>query len=64
MDFSLNEDQKMFLELAQRFVGKEVSPKVIELDEKGEFPREIMDKAWEVGFMNLYTPTADYCSFI
>jgi len=59
MDFSLNEDQKIFLKLAQDFVKKEISPRILELDKKGDFPREIIEKAWEVGFMNLCVSEED-----
>jgi acyl-CoA dehydrogenase len=53
MDFSLNEDQQMFVKVARDFVKKEINPKILELDTKGEFPLDIMRKAWEAGLMNL-----------
>lgn len=53
MDFSLNDNQQMFLKLAQDFVKKEISPKILELEAKGEFPKDIIQKAWQTGFMNL-----------
>ena len=56
MDFSLDDNQEMFLKLARDFVKKEISPKILELDEKGDFPKEIVKKAWETGFMNLCIP--------
>jgi acyl-CoA dehydrogenase len=56
MDFSLDENQQTFLKLAQDFVKKDVSPKILELDAKGEFPKDIIEKAWQTGFMNLCVP--------
>ncbi|MEA3493542.1 MAG: acyl-CoA dehydrogenase family protein [Candidatus Margulisiibacteriota bacterium] len=53
MDFSLDENQQMYVGLAKDFVKKEIQPKILELDNKHDFPRDIMKKAWEVGFMNL-----------
>jgi len=56
MDFSLNENQQMVLKLAQNFVKKEISPHILEMDAKGEFPGEILEKAWKAGFANLCLP--------
>ncbi len=56
MDFSPDDNQKMFQKLARDFVKKEISPKILELDAKGDFPLDIIKKAWEVGVMNLCVP--------
>jgi len=56
MEFALDEDQQMFQKLAQDFAKKEINPRILELDSKGEFPKEIMRKAWEAGLMNLCIP--------
>jgi len=53
MDFSLDENQEMFIKIAKDFVKKEISLKILELDAKGDFPKEIIKKAWETGLMNL-----------
>ncbi len=59
MNFELTEDQKQFQELALKFAKNEMIPKAAELDEKGEFPREIINKAWELGLLNTCIP-AEY----
>ncbi len=56
MDFSLTEDHQMFVKLARDFAKKEISSKIIDLDHKGEFPADIIKKAWEAGLMNLCIP--------
>ena len=56
MDFSLDENQEMFLKLAQDFVKKEINPRILELDARGDFPKDIIEKAWKAGLMNLSIP--------
>jgi acyl-CoA dehydrogenase len=56
MDFLLDENQETFRKLARDFAKKEISPKILELDAKGEFPQDIINKAWQTGFMNLCIP--------
>lgn len=59
IDFTLSDDQKQLQELARKFSKDEISPKAAHHDEKGEFPREIATKAWELGLMNTHIP-AEY----
>ncbi len=59
IDFTLSDDQKQLQELARKFSKEEIIPKAAHHDEKGEFPREIAAKAWELGLMNTHIP-ADY----
>jgi butyryl-CoA dehydrogenase len=54
--FLLNEQQKMILETARDFAQKEVKPLARELDETGRFPKEIIEKMSELGFMGIYVP--------
>lgn len=56
MSFILDEDQRMFVKLAQDFCEKELKPHVAELDAKGEFPEDIYKKAMELGFHCLEIP--------
>ena len=56
MDFTLTENQKMYVETVQRFVGRYITPHVLELDKKHEFPWSIINKAWEMGILNLSIP--------
>ena len=57
MNFSLSDEQKQFQELALKFANNEMIPFAQELDEKGEFPKDIIKKAWELGLLNTCIPT-------
>ncbi len=59
IDFSLTEDQQALQELARKFAKDEIIPKAAHLDETGEFPHEILKKAWQLGLMNTHVP-AEY----
>lgn len=51
--FDLSEDQKSFQKLARDFTREHITPVAGDLDEKGEFPHDICNKAWELGLMNV-----------
>ncbi|MBL7032877.1 MAG: acyl-CoA dehydrogenase family protein [Candidatus Delongbacteria bacterium] len=54
MDFSLSEEQQEFKALARDFAEKEIKPKAAHYDEVGDFPKEILKKAFDVGLMNIH----------
>jgi acyl-CoA dehydrogenase len=56
IDFSLTEEQTLLQELARKFALEEILPKAAHHDQTGEFPREIVRKAWEIGLMNTHVP--------
>ncbi len=57
IDFSLSPEQQDLQKLARDFVRKELTPEVVRHhDETGEFPRKILEKAFEVGLMNTHIP--------
>ena len=56
MDFSLNEDQKAFVESAKAFAEGAMAPHAAHWDEEAIFPREVLQQAGELGFMGMYTP--------
>lgn len=56
MDFNLLEMHNMVLILMRNFAEKEVRPKVKELEERGEFPKELAQKLGEMGFMGIFVP--------
>lgn len=56
MDFSLTPEQRAIREAAREFARQEVSPHVEELDEAQKFPREILAKAAELGFLGVIFP--------
>ncbi|HKH44695.1 MAG TPA: acyl-CoA dehydrogenase family protein, partial [Thermoanaerobaculia bacterium] len=56
MDFSLTEEQRAIQETAREFARREVDPIVDEIDETQRFPREVMAKAGELGFLGIIFP--------
>ena len=58
MDFNLTEEQKQYVDTVQRFVGREITPRVLNLEKAHAFPFDIIQKAWELGIMNLSIPEA------
>ena len=56
MDFNLTEEQKQYVETVQRFVGREITPRVLTLEKAHAFPFDIIQKAWELGLLNLSIP--------
>ncbi|MDX1957969.1 MAG: acyl-CoA dehydrogenase family protein [Leptospiraceae bacterium] len=54
MDFSLSDEQKALRELARDFTKNEIIPKTEHLDQTGEYPMDILKKAWNIGLMNLH----------
>ena len=57
-DLNLSEEQQALMETAREFTRKEVVPAAAKLDEHGTFPKEILQKAWELGLMNCEIPEA------
>ncbi|MBS1959482.1 MAG: acyl-CoA dehydrogenase family protein [Bdellovibrionales bacterium] len=56
ISFELSDDQKALQELARKFAKEEMIPKAEHHDHTGEFPREVIKKAWELGLMNTHIP--------
>ncbi len=56
MNFDLTEEQEMIRQTVQEFAQKELIPKVNEAEEKGEFPREVIKKAADLGFLGATIP--------
>ncbi len=54
MDFSLNENQLAFQDAARNFASGEMAPFAAEWDEKKIFPKDVLKKAGELGFMGMY----------
>jgi len=53
MDFSLTEEHIMIRDAARDFAQTELLPKVIERDNKQEFPKELVRKMGDLGFMGI-----------
>jgi acyl-CoA dehydrogenase len=56
MEFGLSEEQLALQETARRFAREEIAPVAAKYDQSGEFPREIIRKAWELGFSSSQIP--------
>ena len=51
--FQLNEEQKMFQQSIRQFAKDVVEPRAADIDAKGEFPWDMVEKLKENGFMGL-----------
>lgn len=56
MEFELTSEQKAYQQMAREFAEKEIIPYARELDEKEEFPCEILKKLHAVGLHDLAVP--------
>ena len=56
VSFALTDEQKALRELAREFAEKEIRPKEREYDEKMQHPVDVIERAHEVGLMNLHVP--------
>jgi acyl-CoA dehydrogenase len=59
ISFELTEEQRMLQETAHKFAEQEIRPKAEHHDRTGEFPREILQKAFDIGLMNETIP--EFC---
>ncbi len=57
MDLKLSEEQKLLQDMVRDFAANEVSPKAEHIDRTGEYPKEIIAKASELGLMGVEVPT-------
>jgi acyl-CoA dehydrogenase len=57
-DLRLSDEQIALVETARRFTREEIIPVAQKLDERGEFPKKIFEKAWELGLVNVEIPQA------
>ena len=56
MDFALNEDQLELQEMVREFVDKEITPFAGEMDRNNEAMPDLMEKAADMGLLNLIVP--------
>ena len=56
MDFALNEDQLELQEMVREFVNKEITPFAGEMDRNNEAMPGLMEKAADMGLLNLIVP--------
>ena len=56
MDFALNEEQLELQEMVREFVEKEITPYVAEMDRENHMREGLMDRANEMGLLNVIVP--------
>ena len=56
MDFELDDDLLTLQQTARRFTEEEIIPVAAEYDVSGDFPREILRKAWVLGLSHTFIP--------
>jgi alkylation response protein AidB-like acyl-CoA dehydrogenase len=56
MNFDLSEEQLMIRDTAREFANSEIAPSAVERDIKGEFPKDIVKKIGELGFLGMMVP--------
>jgi len=57
MDFNFTPEQEMLRKAMREFSEKELLPKALQLDELGEFPRDIIKKIADLGLIGIVIPT-------
>lgn len=58
VDFALDDKESDIKKKAEEYTYKYVTPRAQELDDKDDFPMEVIQKAYEMGLMNLHVPKA------
>ncbi len=56
-NFALSEEQKEFQQVARKFARNEIIPRAAHHDRTGEYPADIIKKAWDIGLLNLSIPS-------
>ncbi len=56
MEFGFSEDQDLLRRTVREFAEAEIRPTMMEFDESQEFPREILRKCGELGFLGVLFP--------
>src|SRR5580765_8333491 len=56
MDFRLSADARALQDVAQKFARDVMRPKAAWCDEHSHFPKDIVQKAWELGLLNMTIP--------
>ena len=54
MDYTLNDEQKQIVEAARKFASNEFPKVALQCDREEKFPKEVWQKAGELGFMGIF----------
>jgi len=58
MDFELSEEQRLMRDTARDFAAREVLPQAARIDKEHRFPKELVGRMAELGFMGVAMPEA------
>ena len=58
IDFTLTQEQREIQRTARDFAQAVVAPRAAHHDQTGEYPREILKQAWDLGLMNVHIPAS------
>jgi len=58
MDFNLTDSQQSYVETVKRFVRNEITPRVMDWEREHLFPWTVIQKAWDLGILNLSIPAS------
>jgi len=56
MDFSLTREQEMLRDMTRQFAASELAPRILELEEEGDFPFDVAKRMAELGLLGLSSP--------
>ncbi len=56
MEFGLSDEQGILQDAARRFAAEQIVPVAAQYDASGEFPRQIISQAWELGLVSTQIP--------
>lgn len=56
MDFNLSQEQELLRKTIRAFAEEELASKALEIDDKGEFPRDITQKIADLGLIGIIIP--------
>lgn len=56
MEFNLNEEQRICRNVVHDFVASEIKPRAQEIDEKGEFPWDLLPEMGKIGMLGTCVP--------
>jgi len=57
MDFGFSPEQEMLRNAMREFAERELLPKAVQLDESGEFPRDVIKKVADLGLIGIVIPS-------
>uniref|UniRef100_A0A646QIM5 Medium-chain specific acyl-CoA dehydrogenase, mitochondrial n=1 Tax=Hemiscolopendra marginata TaxID=943146 RepID=A0A646QIM5_9MYRI len=56
ISFALSDEQRQMQETARKFARDEIIPKAADYDKSGEYPWDLIKKAWNLGLLNSHIP--------